>query len=480
LEPGGLSTPRPDMATQQHMDYFRTPPSAPPSHAKSHRTRRPSPPESIDTSDMDEPAEVPPEHHALFEDPSHLVCPLSSELFREPVIGRSGRKYEREAIVRWLRQGNNGDPITRMPMTEADLTTSYDDKAAAETYRRTTASKCVALSCEPSCPAPVAYLRRAARLVFATDIAVRGLSPEMQSYLISHGSSEYDAIALRMFARCLADQRHYRDAAAVHFRMMVGVASGQDPCGPLPASWSHGQDLRPGSLALPSSPSQADRQRREEALESLRLCFGCFAPGGELGNASTSAHVTAMVDGFMDLAGRLRSPPWPELADMALEAMGDSRVGVCLLERLLGEARPTLPQVPSMRRLRASSQGNLETVLEGPSHAASAVSAASRVPLEQRVQLVAKYAMLMRSEVSQALDAVRDSQAAMIEEVEALGAASRHNRWGGDEGVSPRGLPASRDWGSGAPETRAHRPRERGKDRPWHVRLVRAIAEAVR
>ena len=52
-----------------------------------------------------------------------------------------------------------------------------------------------------------------------------------------------------------------------------------------------------------------------------------------------------MVDGFMDLAGRLRSPPWPELADMALEAMGDSRVGVCLLERLLGEARPTLPQV---------------------------------------------------------------------------------------------------------------------------------------
>lgn len=41
--------------------------------------------------------------------------------------------------------------------------------------------------------------------------------------------------------------------------------------------------------------------------------------------------------------------------------------------------------------------------------------------------------MLMRSEVSQALDAVRDSQAAMIEEVEALGAASRHNRrvsWG--------------------------------------------------
>lgn len=99
-----------------------------------------------------------------------------------------------------------------------------------------------------------------------------------------------------MFARCLADQRHYRDAAAVHFRMMVGVASGQDPCGPLPASWSHGQDLRPGSLALPSSPSQADRQRREEALESLRLCFGCF--GEELDAlAPRVAHESRPLDG---------------------------------------------------------------------------------------------------------------------------------------------------------------------------------------
>lgn len=184
---------------------------------------------------------VPAEHAYLFEDPPHLVCPLSSELFLEPVIARSGRKYEREAIVRWIRQGHS-DPITRVALKETELTTSFDDKSAAESYRRGTALKvmrappplcrcasgssaslvirtdsshapvpryrcladdlnqclqCVSIACDPSCGAPVVYLRRASRLILPTDIAIRGLSKDVQSYLLSHTSADYDSIALR-------------------------------------------------------------------------------------------------------------------------------------------------------------------------------------------------------------------------------------------------------------------------------------------
>jgi len=40
-----------------------------------------------------------------------LMCPLTVEIFRNPVIAEDGHCYEREAIIQWL-QKHNKSPLT--------------------------------------------------------------------------------------------------------------------------------------------------------------------------------------------------------------------------------------------------------------------------------------------------------------------------------------------------------------------------------
>jgi len=47
-------------------------------------------------------------------------CPLTMEVFVDPVVDLQGHSYERRAIVTWLRE-NSISPITRMPMRVSDL-----------------------------------------------------------------------------------------------------------------------------------------------------------------------------------------------------------------------------------------------------------------------------------------------------------------------------------------------------------------------
>ena len=49
------------------------------------------------------------------------ICPLTGELFIDPVCNNEGDTYEREAIVAHLRSGCEYDPFSRMPLKEADL-----------------------------------------------------------------------------------------------------------------------------------------------------------------------------------------------------------------------------------------------------------------------------------------------------------------------------------------------------------------------
>ncbi|NDC39477.1 MAG: U-box domain-containing protein [Proteobacteria bacterium] len=47
-------------------------------------------------------------------------CPLTMEVFYDPVIDLQGHSFERRAIVKWLREKQES-PITRMPMRVSDL-----------------------------------------------------------------------------------------------------------------------------------------------------------------------------------------------------------------------------------------------------------------------------------------------------------------------------------------------------------------------
>ncbi|CAF3411838.1 unnamed protein product [Rotaria socialis] len=49
-----------------------------------------------------------------------LNCPLTCDIFRDPVIGQDGHTYEREDIIAWLQQ-HGTSPITREPMTIESL-----------------------------------------------------------------------------------------------------------------------------------------------------------------------------------------------------------------------------------------------------------------------------------------------------------------------------------------------------------------------
>ena len=52
---------------------------------------------------------------------AELVCPLTQELFVDPVTNNEGDTYEREAIVAHIRSGREYDPFSRLPLKEEDL-----------------------------------------------------------------------------------------------------------------------------------------------------------------------------------------------------------------------------------------------------------------------------------------------------------------------------------------------------------------------
>ena len=62
-----------------------------------------------------------------------LKCPITCELFRDPVIGSDGHTYERENIATWLRK-HASSPITREPMSLTSLRSNYIVKKMVEDF----------------------------------------------------------------------------------------------------------------------------------------------------------------------------------------------------------------------------------------------------------------------------------------------------------------------------------------------------------
>lgn len=53
--------------------------------------------------------------------PQELLCPITHEFMREPVVASDGYSYEKEAISKWISNGNETSPMTNEVMNDLTL-----------------------------------------------------------------------------------------------------------------------------------------------------------------------------------------------------------------------------------------------------------------------------------------------------------------------------------------------------------------------
>lgn len=179
---------------------------------------------------------------SLFDNPADLLCPITHEVFRDPVINAVGQVYEREAITNHLRSRST-DPITMTHLPSLQLTPVYPIKSRAMEYRERVAKSCVERACSFRCQDPLKYLRRATELCADVNLRIPGISSEFLSYLQTHTGNAYDVIAIRHFAEGLRRSGYVDQAANVFYRLL-----------------QHGED-------------------RSQQAETLKQCLACWMDG---------------------------------------------------------------------------------------------------------------------------------------------------------------------------------------------------------
>ncbi|CAM6085489.1 unnamed protein product [Calypogeia fissa] len=94
---------------------------------RSRRHRRSASPGSSRSSSMSTPLTRPPKDY---------VCPITSQLFNDPVTLETGQTYERIAIQEWLNRGNVTCPITRQTLRQKHLPkTNYVLKRLVDSWK---------------------------------------------------------------------------------------------------------------------------------------------------------------------------------------------------------------------------------------------------------------------------------------------------------------------------------------------------------
>jgi hypothetical protein len=73
-------------------------------------------------------------------DKEDLICPITLQMFRDPVVAGDGQTYERAAIVQWITE-HGTSPITRQPLNINELQ-SDDYLRNLAALRRTSSVPC--------------------------------------------------------------------------------------------------------------------------------------------------------------------------------------------------------------------------------------------------------------------------------------------------------------------------------------------------
>jgi len=70
----------------------------------------------------------------LLTEKQELTCPITLDIYRDPVLAGDGHVYERKAIITWIEQ-NGTSPLTREPLNVGDLCTDEYLRQLCQSYR---------------------------------------------------------------------------------------------------------------------------------------------------------------------------------------------------------------------------------------------------------------------------------------------------------------------------------------------------------
>ena len=68
--------------------------------------------------------------------PEEFICPLTLEIFTDPLMDKRGMNWERSAILEWLNRGNTTCPLTREPMSFRSLIPNVNLRTRVEHWKR--------------------------------------------------------------------------------------------------------------------------------------------------------------------------------------------------------------------------------------------------------------------------------------------------------------------------------------------------------
>merc|ERR1712157_192114 len=119
--------------------------------------------------------------------PEHYICPITQELMTDPVIVSSGHTFERTAIIEWLEDGNDINPLTGEQLENVDIKPNYALKDAIKEYRRKLADELFRITFDEEKNEDILYYRD--NVLFSNDIS----SDDDDGKLMNdHHINEYD------------------------------------------------------------------------------------------------------------------------------------------------------------------------------------------------------------------------------------------------------------------------------------------------
>lgn len=68
--------------------------------------------------------------------PSFMICPITRDIMRWPVVNITGHSFEKSAIIQWLGKTNRTCPLTRKPTKPSDFISNHSLRRQIQEWKR--------------------------------------------------------------------------------------------------------------------------------------------------------------------------------------------------------------------------------------------------------------------------------------------------------------------------------------------------------